>query len=81
MADLTTLQAALDAYTAQATATKDAEDAAEALISQLGALIAQNATDPAAIQAIADAMTNNTGTLTSSAAALAAAIVAGTPAA
>ncbi len=79
MATLADLQTAVDALTAQATANTDAETAASNLIASLGALLAASKNDPVAIQAIADAMQNTTGSLKSSADSLAAAIVAGTP--
>ena len=81
MATIADLQTAFDALSTQAQANVDAETAASTLLGQLGALLAANANDPVAIQAIADGMTNKSGALKSSADSLAAAIVANTPAA
>jgi len=63
----------LDTLTAQVKANTDAEQSAILLLTQLSALIKQNATDPAALNALA-------AELNTSAAALAAAITANTPA-
>jgi len=81
MATVADVQIAFDALEAQATANTDAENAASTLIAQLGAIIEANKNDPVVLQAIADGMTNRTGVLKNSADSLAAAIVAGTPAA
>ena len=67
MADLGALQTSVQATT-------DAEQAAIDLLGQLSALISQNATDPAALQALADQLDTKKNDL-------AAAIVANTPAA
>lgn len=80
-AELADLQAKMDALSAQATKNTDAEASAVGLLSTLGQLIINSKNDPAAIAAIGTAMTNTTGQLTTSADTLAAAIVAGTPAA
>lgn len=75
------LQAAFDAEEAQAQANEDAEASAVTLIGNLGALIVANAGNQAIITAIGEGMQNRTGALKNSADTLAAAIVAGTPAA
>ena len=77
--NLAELQTAVDAATAQAQANVDGEEAAEALLVTLGGLLAQNANNPALIQAMGDALAGNTSKLNTSAAKLAAAVVAGTP--
>lgn len=81
MATVAELQASLDALVVQVTANTDVEASAVALLSQLSALLAANASDPVAIQQIADGLSNQAGALKTSADSLAAAIVANTPAA
>lgn len=81
MATVAELQTAFDALTAQVTANTDTEASAAQLLGQLGDLLRANATDPVAIGAIADGLTNTSGALKSSADSLAAAVVANTPAA
>lgn len=78
---ITELQTAFDALAAQAQANVDAETAAATMLNTLGDLLRKNANDPAAIQAIADGMSNKSGALKSSADTLASAVVANTPAA
>jgi len=63
----------LSAITAQVTANTDAEASAVQLLNNLSAIIAANKTDPVALQALSDQLKNSGD-------ALAAAIVANTPA-
>jgi hypothetical protein len=79
--EMQALQDKFDALVTQATANTDAESAAVTLIGQLGVIVVAAAGDKAVTIAIGEAMQNKTGELKSSADALAAAIVAGTPAA
>jgi len=82
MATVADVQAAVDALVAQVTTNTDAEASAVVVLGQLGALVAANKNDPVALQNIADALQNRgTGPLKTSGDALAAAIVASTPAA
>ena len=85
MANFSALQSAIDALTAQATATVGTEDSAEVLIAGFAAQIttavtaaleADNAADQASIQAAQDAITTVTRQFTDSSAELGAAVAA-----
>lgn len=80
MATIADLQTALTALEAQVTKNTDAEASGVALLNQLADIIRQNANDPAAIQAIADGISNQAGLLNTSADSLIAAVLANTPA-
>jgi cytolysin (calcineurin-like family phosphatase) len=79
--DIAALQSQVDSLTATVQASTTVEASAATLLNSLGALLQEHANDPAAIQAIADGLTNDAGALTSSAASLTAAVTANTPAA
>jgi hypothetical protein len=72
--EMAAIDDAIAALTTQVQANTDAEDSAAKLISELAGMIGANANDPAAVTALA-------AKLKASADALAAAVVAGTPAA
>jgi hypothetical protein len=79
--DLAALQTKVDEITAAAARETDVDASAVTLLNSLGAAFLSHVNDPAAIEALATAMTNATGSLNSSADTLAAAITANTPAA
>ena len=75
------LQPEVDALLAQVTENTSTEGSAVALLNGLGGFFQQHKDDPAKIEALAVGLTNAKGDLKLSADALAAAIVANTPAA
>ncbi len=75
------LQTLVDEITAEATRDSDVETAASTLLNTLGEFMRTHAGDAAAIEALGIGLTNAKGVLTTSADALAAAIVANTPSA
>lgn len=81
MADLQALEAQVASVEAETAAQTEIEASAATLLNQLSDLIRANATDPAALQALADRLSSATTAGGSSNAALVAAVTANTPAA
>ncbi len=79
MADLSALDAAVASAEAAVSANTDVVGSASALLDQLAELIRSNATDPAALQALADRISSASSVEESNNAALAAAVAANTP--
>lgn len=74
------LQVIVDDLVAEVTRDETVEASAVTLLNTLGQFFIAHQNEPAAIQAMGEAMTNAKGSLTSSADSLAAAITANTPA-
>ena len=80
MAGLADIQAAVDTLTANVTKITDAKTAGVQLLEKLSQLLRDNAGDPAMVRAIADAISNKSGQISSTADELMAAVLANTPA-
>jgi len=80
MPGLADIQAAVDTLTANVTKITDAKVAGVQLLEKLSQLLRDNAGDPAMVRAIADAISNKSGQISSTADELMAAVVANTPA-
>lgn len=81
MTDLTALDAAVSSMESQVSQNTDATASAATLLDQLAQIIRDNATDPAALAALADRISSSADAEASNNAALAAAVAANTPAA